>query len=216
MSEARPQPPTTATSGPQLLLVLYRTLSSEEQEEAFDLLTDARVEQLAGEENQTARLLQSLQLVAAGVGGEPTVDEYRETVRALRGEGVEIEPLSRVIKHFGSWRRAKEALALSETETARQIEARFHSRRLDKIWRYTEQSLGETLRRCVENLGHVPQVAEFEWWRQRELELARALGNDALHLPSNGPYRRRYGSWEKALLHFGFTPDQVAERLERQ
>lgn len=33
--------------------------------------------------------------------------------------------------------------------------------------------------------------------------------------PSAGPYRRRYGSWQQALLHFGYTPDQVAERLER-
>jgi hypothetical protein len=58
-------------------------------------------------------------------------------------------------------------------------------------------------------------VAEFEWWRDRELELARAEGNAALHLPSPSPYRRRWGSWEAALLHFGYTPDQVAERLEQ-
>lgn len=34
-------------------------------------------------------------------------------------------------------------------------------------------------------------------------------------LPSPGPYRRRWKSWEAALLHFGYTPDQVAERLEQ-
>jgi hypothetical protein len=72
------------------------------------------------------------------------------------------------------------------------------------------------LRDCHDSIGHVPQLAEFEHWRERELELARAKGNDALHLPSDGPYRRRYGSWEKALLALGFTPDEVAERLERQ
>ncbi len=32
-------------------------------------------------------------------------------------------------------------------------------------------------------------------------------------LPSTGPLRRRWKTWEAALLHFGFTPDQVAERL---
>jgi hypothetical protein len=58
-------------------------------------------------------------------------------------------------------------------------------------------------------------VAEFEWWRDREFELARAEGNDALHIPSPTPYRRRWGTWEAALLHFGYTPDQVAERLEQ-
>lgn len=61
----------------------------------------------------------------------------------------------------------------------------------------------------------MPQVAEFEHWRHRELELARAQGDDALHLPSAGPYRRRYGSWEQALLKLGYTSDEVAERLER-
>lgn len=58
-------------------------------------------------------------------------------------------------------------------------------------------------------------MAEFEWWRDHELELARAEGNDALHLPSPNPYRRRWGSWEAALLYFGDTPDRVAERLEQ-
>lgn len=35
------------------------------------------------------------------------------------------------------------------------------------------------------------------------------------HLPSDSPYRRRYGDWETALQHFGFTSDQLAERLAR-
>ena len=34
-----------------------------------------------------------------------------------------------------------------------------------------------------------------------------------LHLPSASPYRKRWGDWEAALLHFGYTPEQVAERL---
>lgn len=61
----------------------------------------------------------------------------------------------------------------------------------------------------------MPQVAEFDWWRQRELELALAQGDDAKHLPSATPYRRRYETWEQALLHFGYTSDEVAERLDR-
>ncbi len=32
-------------------------------------------------------------------------------------------------------------------------------------------------------------------------------------LPSASPYRRRFGTWEAALLAFGVTPEQVAERL---
>jgi hypothetical protein len=47
-------------------------------------------------------------------------------------------------------------------------------------------------------------------------QLAKARGDDdALHLPSTSPYRKRFGTWEAALLHFGFTPEQVSARLER-
>lgn len=56
-------------------------------------------------------------------------------------------------------------------------------------------------------------VAEFDWLRQRELELAAAEGNDALHLPSAMPYRKRWGSWGKALLHFGYDPKLCGTRL---
>ncbi len=61
--------------------------------------------------------------------------------------------------------------------------------------------------------GLPPSVAEFEWWRERELRLAEATGED-LNLPSSSPYRRRWGTWEEALLAFGFTADEVALRLE--
>jgi hypothetical protein len=58
-------------------------------------------------------------------------------------------------------------------------------------------------------------VTEFEHWRREKLDLLAAKGDDAAHIPSPTPYRRRYGTWEQALLAFGYTPDQVAERLER-
>lgn len=65
-------------------------------------------------------------------------------------------------RHFGSWRRAKEALALSEVTTARRIEARFRYRRVGKVWRFTEDTLRETLASCVEHYGRPPMVSEFE------------------------------------------------------
>jgi len=30
------------------------------------------------------------------------------------------------------------------------------------------------------------------------------------------PVPKRWETWEGALLHFGYTPEQVAERLEQQ
>ncbi len=46
------------------------------------------------------------------------------------------------------------------------------------------------------------------------LELARAQGADALHVPRTGPYRRRWENWESALLYCGCTPEQVTQRFD--
>lgn len=204
------------TTGLELLLAAFQSLSVSEQEEAASRISDARLEQKVSEGSETGRIIASLQRAEELCGPDPSPDDYKTARLELAKSDIEIEPIHRVIRHFGSWRRAKEALSLSDSESTRRIELRFRARRLGKVWRYTEDTLKDTLGRCVADIGHIPQVAEFDWWRQRELELAEAQGNDALHLPSDGPYRRRYGSWEQALLHFGFTPDQVAERLERQ
>ena len=131
----------------------------------------------------------------------------------MRESGEEIAELNTVIRYFSTWRAAKEALELSAVTTPRKIEARFRARLVGKVHRYREDTLRETLQRCAADLGHVPLVIEFEHWRQREIELAKAQGND-LFLPSDSPYRRRWQSWEAALLHFGFTPEAIAERLE--
>lgn len=76
--------------------------------------------------------------------------------------------------HFGSWKLAKEALDLSETETARRIEARFRFRKIGKVWRYTDEAFAEAMARCVADVGRPPRVAEFDWRRERELQLEGA------------------------------------------
>jgi len=194
----------------------FRALSSTEQEEVLKALLKAREERLGVAATRADRCLSSVKRAASKLGRTPTAEEYRRVWRQLKGTDEEIENLRTVMSHFGSWREAKEALELAERgHSARQIKARFAGRRLDKVWRYTEETLRSTLERCVADLGHVPQLAEFEHWRHGALEALRARGDDAAHLPSAGPYRRRYGSWERALLALGYTPDQVAERLEK-
>ncbi len=202
-----------ATTATDLLLVAFCALAPEEQEEAFAKLADVRLQRLAGEEDQTAFFLRSLQRAEEVAEGALSPDAYRQARRDLRASGEEIAELNAVIRHFGSWRQAKEALELAAVTTPRKIEARFRSRRVGKVHRYREQTLKETLERCAADLGHVPLVIEFERWRQREVELAKAQGKE-LFLPSDSPYRRRWGSWERALLHFGFTTEAIAERLE--
>jgi len=203
------------TSGVDLLVVAFHALGDSEQTEALDRLQDARLRRVAGEESETARMISSLRRAAEALGHAPSPDEYKQIRATLTEEDVELEPFSRVVRHFGTWRLAKEAISLSETTTARLIETRFASRRIGKVWRYTDETLRETLDRAVAAIGHVPQVAEFDWWRQRELELARARGETNLHLPSATPYRKRWGTWEAALAHFGYSPEEIAARLER-
>jgi hypothetical protein len=202
-------------SAVQLIGIGFAALSEVEQEAAFAELAEFRLRRIASQATHAESIVSSLAQAALLAGGQPTVADYKAAVLHLEQEGVALVPVSQVIRHYGSWESAKEALRLSVTLSAGAIDARFRRRRLGKVWRYTETTLRETLARCVAHYGHVPQVAEFAWWRERELQLAGRQGNDALHLPSATPYRRRYGTWEEALLHFGYTPDQVAERLER-
>ncbi len=137
--------------------------------------------------------------------------------RTLIQEGEDIESFSHLYKFFDcSWPRAREALQLSGANGARAVEARFRNRKLGKISRYTEDILKETLTRAVAHYRRPPSVEEFAWWRERQLELARAQGEEYPHLPSDSPYRRRWKTWESALLHFGYTPEEVALRLEQR
>ncbi|MCA1700425.1 MAG: hypothetical protein LC790_16605 [Actinobacteria bacterium] len=102
----------------------------------------------------------------------------------------------------------------SKTTTARRIEARFASRRVGKVWRYSDAVLAQTLTDAVAYWGRPPRVAEFDHWRERELEIRRARGEEAPHLPSPHPYRKRWGSWEGALTAHDYEPELMAKRLD--
>lgn len=202
-----------STSGPDLLVASFLVLSDEEQDESFERLHRLRVEKQAGTDSEAGRFIRSLQRVAEQVGGVPTIDEYKAVRAELAEDGESIEAFARLYRFFGSWPRATEALELSKLTTVERIEARFRERRIGKVWRYTEELLRETLMRAAEHWEPPPSTQEFEWWRQRELERG-AAGDGPAFLPSTNPYRQRFGTWEAALLHFGFTPEQAALRLE--
>lgn len=206
--------PTEATD---VFLAAFNALDEAERDRVLAVLHEERLAAKAASSDVEATFYASLKRVREHLGETPTSASYRKAWAELRAEGEEVENLHSVISHFGSWRCAREAIDfLDDGNSPQAVEARFRRRRLGKVWRYTSETLEEVLRDCYNEIGHVPQLAEFEHWRKGKLETARAKGDDALHLPSDGPYRRRYGSWHKALLAFGFTPDEVAERLERR
>jgi hypothetical protein len=205
------------TSGVEVLLAVYGALTPEEREQAITRLRELRVEEGGEAEREMDRYLHSLRRVASAIGHMPGVSEYQEVSAVLSKEGEDIEPFSRLYKFFGkSWPRAQEALELSGETTTKAIEARFAHRRLGKPVRYSEDELREALAACVAHFGRVPNTSEFSWWRERRLELARAKGQEAPHLPSQGPYCERWGGWVGGLLHFGYTPDAIAHRLARR
>jgi hypothetical protein len=196
-----------------VLLIAFQALTPDEQEEAYAKITDARVTRLAGEDSEMARHLRSLRRVADVLGDELTPELYTSTRRQLIAEGEEIVEINALRRFFGSWSRAKEALGLSDVATPLKIEARFRAKRVGKVHRYRDETLREVVERCAADLGHPPLVIEFELWRQREHELAKARGEE-LHLPSDSPYRRRWGGWEQALIALGFSEAEVLGRLE--
>ena len=201
------------TSAVALLVVAWNALSGEQQEMAFEEISELRLRRIAGEDGETARFLHSLRRVQEHVGGTLSPDRYVTAYRELTAQGETLAEFNQVRRHFGSWRRAKEALQLADTSTPFKIEARFRARMVGKVGRYREETLRETLEQCVEALGHIPLLIDYELWRQKEIELAKAQGRE-LFIPSDSPYRRRYSSWEKALLHFGYPEAEVKARLE--
>jgi len=219
--------PSASPSAVDALLILFEALPADDQAAAFQRLSLAHARRQAGAEADTERMLRSLARVGEVAGSTPpTSTEYRRVSSVLIAEGEDVASFSQIYTHFDrQWANVVEAAGLSHMTTARKIEARFQSRRLGKVARYTDAKLGDALDRCSAffvakhelkaSERYAPLESEFEWWRERELELARARGDDFFKLPSPTPYRNRWGTWERALAHFGFTAQQIAERLDR-
>ena len=206
-----------AATGADALLVLYEALASEEQDAAYERIHESRIRRQGDAETELAMHVRSLRRIAEAIGREPSIDDYRLVSQKLREEGEDVQTFARLYRYFGhSWPRAREALRLSGETSMSRVEARLRSRRLGKIARYTEDVLRATLAQAVEHYKRPPSVAEFSWWRAQQLALALAQGEDDPQLPSDSAYRSRWRTWEAALLHHGYTPEQVALRLEQR
>jgi hypothetical protein len=166
---------------------------------------------------QPDELRDALGRCVSELGRVPLVAEYdnwRTKELALartRGEQGRVPGAEAFRRRHGGWEKALLACGYSTAEVYIRLEAPDRRPRLAKVWRYGEETLGEVLRECARDLGHAPLVEEFQAWRLARLERtgARAVG-----LPTDSPYRRRFGSWEGALRHFGFTDEQIRERLK--
>lgn len=206
-----------STNAVDALLLIYQALTPDEQDAAHERIRESRLAREGEAETELASHVRSLRRVAEAVGREPSIDDYRRVSGELRAAGEDVQPFGRLYRFFGqSWPRAREALRLSGEASLGSVEARLHSRRLGKIARYTDDALRQTLEQAVEHYGRPPSVAEFEWWRRQRLTLARSQGDDDAQLPSDSAYRSRWRTWEAALLHHGYTPEQVAMRLEQR
>jgi hypothetical protein len=208
----------TVVTGADVVIAAWRSLDSEQREAAFLKIAELRVIEAAGQDSDATRMIQSLRRVAECVDGAVSPGDYKRVREQLVAAGEDIAPLHEQIKHYGRWRAAKDALALSETETPRRIDARFRFRRLGKVWRYTDETLRATFEACVNHYGRPPTLAEFEWWREQQIQKAKAKATgdiDGEHLPSAGPYRKRWDTWERTIANYGHDDEEATSRWSR-
>jgi hypothetical protein len=198
----------SGTSASEVIAIAFQHLTPVEQEEAYAKIKELRLRRLAGTDGEIGRYINAIAAVQERVDGELSCEDYREWSPKLRKDGLDVPPFSELRRYFGSWSRAKSAFLMADDETPMKIDARFRARRVGKVHRYRDSVLKETIERAADYVGHPPLLTEFEAWRQRELELAKARGEDVC-IPSSSAYRNRHRTWEKALLHFGFSQEDI-------
>ncbi len=204
--------PERRASAVDLLVIAFAALAADDQDEGFARISDVRLQRLAQEEGETAEYLRALRRALALSDGELTPDGYMRIQKELAANGEHLPNMSRLVRHFDSWTRAKEALALGEVTTVDKIEARFRSRVAGRP-HFSADELADALRRCVAAVGRVPLLSEYDAWREKELALLRLRGEIA-HVPSTASFRRRHRSWPKTLEAHGFSTEEVYTRLE--
>jgi len=201
------------TSAVDILCVAFAALPEATQDEALVRLRDIQLTRLAAAEDETAVFLRGLRRVAELNGGELSPDLYKRTRASLLVDGDELPPLSAVIGHYTTWAMAKEAAGLSELTTADVITMRFRRRMRGLNPHYAVDELEVALARCAGEVGRAPLVSEYDAWRRKELSLAATRGEHG-RVPGPEAFRRRFGSWGKALLACGHSVDDLYLRLE--
>jgi hypothetical protein len=158
-------------------------------------------------------LEQALGRCASELGRAPLVSEYDEwrrkelSLAATRGEHGRVPSPEAFRRRFGGWEKALLACGHSTDDLYLRLESPDRADLRAKVWRYTDASLATPLKACAHALGRAPLVEEYAAWRERALKDGRR------DIPSDSPYRRRFGSWEGALKHFGFSDEAIAARL---
>lgn len=161
-------------------------------------------------------LKETLHRCATELGRVPLVTEYddwRKKELALaraRGELGRVSCSEGFRRRWGTWEKTLLACGFSTHDLHVRLEAPDRLPRLAKVARYSDETLGEILHECARDLGRAPLVQEFQAWRVIRLKRTRTR---AVGLPTDSPYRRRFGSWAGALRHFGFSEKEIANRL---
>lgn len=174
-------------TGVDIVVLCFAHLSSAEQDDAYDRIVAVRLTRLADAEGETGEYLRAMRRVAGDRPSELTREAYQQGRLELADAGEAIPEFSRVVRHFGNWAAAKEALGLGDVTTVQRIDARYRSRVHGRRPHFTDAELTETLGRCVSEWGRVPLLSEYEEWRLKELALMRARGELA-RLPSGSSF----------------------------
>jgi hypothetical protein len=90
-----------ATTAIDLLAIAFSALSADEQEEAFERLSEQRLQHVAETDSMTGRCLRSLLRVQEHVGRVPSIEDHRRSYRLLTDAGEELEETSRSFAILG-------------------------------------------------------------------------------------------------------------------
>jgi hypothetical protein len=162
---------------------------------------------------QADELAAALRDCAREIGRAPLVSEYevwrRKKLSLLmaRGEHPRVPGADSFRRRFAGWEQSLRAHGFTIDDLYLRLQGGDRSEQRGKVWRYTDESLATSLKACARALGRAPLVEEYGRWRQR------AMRDGRRDIATDSPFRRRFGSWEGALKHFGFSDAEIAARL---
>lgn len=197
--------PSKPTEGAQLLSRLVAWFPDDVKQPLRRLLSHDLAVPTPGAARQL-RLGLLMDMVSAGTGEVPRVDDYEEERARRSKQGEKFPAHSTLHEHYGSWVSAvAAAMALVWRGSAARVPASRKTQRSHSA-SYTRAEVIAALTEARNVLGGWPDEQVFFDYNTVERELRRMHGDTGPRLPTRGPIRRLFGDFSTALT--------AAQRLE--
>lgn len=140
-----------------------------------------------------ARLGLVIDLVRAGTGELPLIDEYEELRSARKKRGEKWPASSSLIEAYMSW--PKVIRAAMEVHFGDGRVAHSPKRQRPQDITYSRQEIVEAFERCQREIGFAPTQWEFEEWAYVSRQIAWASGKTP-RIPGLKQIRKRFGGFD--------------------